>query len=240
MPSQPQHFLDGPLPCTITGDDAQVLEIAMQAGDRFVCEGSSLLYLLGSVQISIEWGEGMMTPLWRKYSGEDLLLSDLVASGPAIVGLSPPQWGRILRVPLRQGGVIFTSPGAYMAHTGDVNLTVGINRRIRSGLFGSKGMVFQRHAGHGDVFLHAYGHIVSMDLPAEQALRVSPGNILAFEGTVGLDAQISASALTLLMGKQEAILDELRGPGKVWLQSLDTKPPVATRRKPSPPQAAAP
>src|SRR5690606_23327766 len=106
----------------------------------------------------VEWGNSLFDPIRRAWAGENATLQEIrceKAPGRVVIGSSLP--GRIVHVELDGKKSIFCDRGAYLAHTGDIKISVGFTRRLRAGFLGGNGFVMQRITGYGDVFLHALG-----------------------------------------------------------------------------------
>ena len=64
------------------------------------------------------------------------------------------------------------------------------------------------------------GVLATVTLAPGETLRVDTGCIVAMQPTVDYDIQMAGGVKTVLFGGEGLFLATLRGPGKVWLQSL--------------------
>jgi uncharacterized protein (AIM24 family) len=69
-------------------------------------------------------------------------------------------------------------------------------------------------------FVHAGGKLHERILAPGEVLRVDTGCIVAFQPTVDYDIQFVGKIKSALFGGEGLFFATLRGPGKVWLQSL--------------------
>jgi uncharacterized protein (AIM24 family) len=69
-------------------------------------------------------------------------------------------------------------------------------------------------------FVHAGGYILERDLKPGEFLRVDTGCIVAFTGGVDYDIQFVKGIKNAVFGGEGLFFAVLRGPGRVWLQSL--------------------
>ncbi|OFW06790.1 MAG: hypothetical protein A3H96_14085 [Acidobacteria bacterium RIFCSPLOWO2_02_FULL_67_36] len=74
--------------------------------------------------------------------------------------------------------------------------------------------------GNGEVFLHSGGTIVPMQLAAEERLKVDTGCLVAFDASVDYDIVRVGGIKTSLFGGEGLFFAALKGPGRVWLQTL--------------------
>lgn len=211
------------MPFRIRGQDIQTVEFLAREGQRILLQPGAFLCAAGGVRgLGVSWGRRLRDPFVRRWSGEAAVLQEVICEeDSAWVVVGAPQVGKIVRVPVREGRSIICQRGAYLASTGDVDISIAFTRRIRAGLFGGQGVVFQRVSGRGDVFLHALGDSLEKRLAPGCLLRVSTNNILAFEDTVGYDVQFTGGLLTLMFSGQGLFLSQLEGPGHVIVQSID-------------------
>jgi uncharacterized protein (AIM24 family) len=78
----------------------------------------------------------------------------------------------------------------------------------------------QRLQGDGLTFVHAGGTILQRDLAMGEILRIDTGCIVAYQPTVNFDIQFVGKIKTALFGGEGLFFATLRGPGRIWLQSL--------------------
>jgi uncharacterized protein (AIM24 family) len=88
------------------------------------------------------------------------------------------------------------------------------------GLFGGEGFIMQRLQGDGWAFLHAGGNMRERVLALGEVLRVDTGCIVAYQPSVAFDIQYVGKIKSALFGGEGLFFATLRGPGKIWLQSL--------------------
>ena len=74
--------------------------------------------------------------------------------------------------------------------------------------------------GDGMVFLHAGGTMVGRELGVGEELHVDTGCLVAFVSTVQFDVQFVGGVRSALLAGEGLFFARLRGPGRVWLQSL--------------------
>ena len=75
-------------------------------------------------------------------------------------------------------------------------------------------------SGDGWAFVHAGGFVIERELGPGESLRVDTGCIAAFEETVDYDIRMVKGFKSMLFGGEGMFLAYLKGPGKVWLQTM--------------------
>jgi uncharacterized protein (AIM24 family) len=78
----------------------------------------------------------------------------------------------------------------------------------------------ERLQGDGWAFIHAGGTLMQRDLGPGEMLRVDTGCIVGFQPSVSYDIQFVGKIKSAIFGGEGLFFATLRGPGRVWLQSL--------------------
>jgi uncharacterized protein (AIM24 family) len=118
------------------------------------------------------------------------------------------------------GHELIAQKDSFLAGAKGVSIGIAFQKRIGAGLFGGEGFIMQRLQGDGLVFLHAGGTLMERTLNPGEVLRVDTGCIVAFQPSVDYDIQFVGKIKSALFGGEGLFFATLRGPGKVWLQSL--------------------
>jgi uncharacterized protein (AIM24 family) len=108
----------------------------------------------------------------------------------------------------------------FMCCDPGVELGVFFQQRLGAGVFGGAGFILQRLGGSGQAFVELHGDVVEYDLAAGEQLRVHPGHVGLFETSVSVELTTLPGIRNKLFGGDGLFLARLRGPGKVWLQSI--------------------
>jgi uncharacterized protein (AIM24 family) len=159
----------------------------------------------------------------RLVTGESLFTTVFThnGSGKARVAFSAPVPGAIL--PLRLdalGGTLICQKDAFLCAAKGVSIGVHFQQRIMIGLFGGEGFIMQRLEGDGWVFVQMGGTVVERELAPGEELHVDTGCLAAYTPSVEFDLVSAGNVKTMLFGGEGVFFARLRGPGKVWIQSL--------------------
>ncbi len=74
--------------------------------------------------------------------------------------------------------------------------------------------------GDGLAFVHAGGTVLERQLSVGETLRVDTGCLVAFQESVDYDIQFIGGFKNVLFGGEGLFFALLKGPGKVYLQTL--------------------
>lgn len=218
----------------IIGTEMQFVEIELDPGESALAEAGAMMYKDASVVMETIFGDGsgsggggFMDKLLgagkRLLTGESLFMTVFTHSGQgkAHVAFGAPYPGNIIPVHLSKvGGTLICQKDSFLCAAKGVSIGLHFQRKILTGLFGGEGFVMQKLDGDGLVFMHAGGTVADRTLKAGEVLHVDTGCIVAMEPGVQFDIQQAGGIKTSLFGGEGLFFATLRGPGKVWLQSL--------------------
>jgi uncharacterized protein (AIM24 family) len=159
----------------------------------------------------------------RILTGESLFMTVFTnqGAGKQRVAFAAPYAGKILPMDLRAiGGHLVCQKDSFLCAARGVSVGIAFQRKIGAGLFGGEGFIMQKLEGDGLCFVHAGGSIHAVELGAGETLRVDTGCLVALQPSVNYDIQFVGKVKTALFGGEGLFFATLRGPGKVWLQSL--------------------
>ena len=123
-----------------------------------------------------------------------------------------------------------------MASTRDVEVSVGLQRKLGAGIFGGAGVVFQKLSGNGTAWVQLAGELVEYDLQAGQSLLVHPGHLAMFRAEMPLEFATVKGSKNKVFG-DSPFLAQISGPGHIWLQSM-TQAKLASAIEPYLPEKA--
>lgn len=218
----------------IVGNEMQFVEIELDPGESVVAEAGSMMYKDASIEMESVFGDGsgapgtgFMSKLMgagkRLLTGESLFITVFTqsGSGKGRLAFASPYPGNIIPVPLGNvGGQLICQKDSFLCAAKGVAIGIFFQRKILTGLFGGEGFIMQKLEGDGMVFVHAGGTIVERQLGPGEVLHVDTGCLVAMEPQVDFDIQRAGNIKTMFFGGEGLFLAVLRGPGKVWLQSL--------------------
>lgn len=219
----------------IFGKEMQFVEVELDPGESAIAEAGAMMYKGSSVEMQTIFGDGssagagggFMEKLLgagkRLLTGESLFMTVFshTGQGKAHVAFGAPYPGNIIPVHLDKiGGTLICQKDSFLAAAKGVSIGIYFQRKILTGLFGGEGFIMQKLDGDGLVFMHAGGTVVDRTLSAGEVLHVDTGCIVALEPSVQFDIQQAGGIKTALFGGEGLFFATLRGPGKVWLQSL--------------------
>jgi uncharacterized protein (AIM24 family) len=126
----------------------------------------------------------------------------------------------VLDVELAPGQSLICQKDAFMCAQDSITLEMHFRKKLGAGLFGGEGFILQKLTGPGLAFVEIPGEVRSYELPQNAVLQVDPGHIAMFEPTVSYDITRVRGLKNIFFSGEGLFLATMKGPGKVWLQSL--------------------
>jgi uncharacterized protein (TIGR00266 family) len=217
----------------IFGDDMQFVEIELDPMEAALAEAGGMMYMEDGIEMETIFGDGsqqnsgflgaLMGAGKRLLVGESLFMTAFQnrGSGKKHVAFGAPYPGKIIPVHLREiGGELLAQKDAFLCAAKGVSLGIAFTKRFGAGFFGGEGFILERLQGDGLAFLHAGGTIYQRDLGMGETMRVDTGCIVAFQPTVDYNIEFVGKIKSALFGGEGLFFATLRGPGRIWLQSL--------------------
>lgn len=218
----------------IKGQELQFLEIELDPGESAVAEAGALVWKDGAVGMTTVFGDGsgdqgggfmgkLLGAGKRLVTGESLFTTVFThnGSGKARVAFASPTPGSILPLKLSDvGGTLICQKDSFLAAARGVSIGMHLQRRVLTGLFGGEGFIMQKLEGDGWVFVQMGGTLVERELRAGEELHVDTGCLAAYTPSVDFDLVTAGGVRSVLFGGEGLFFARLRGPGKVWIQSL--------------------
>ncbi|MCB1981273.1 MAG: TIGR00266 family protein, partial [Rhodoferax sp.] len=217
----------------IRGEEMQFVEIELDPGEAAIGEAGSMMFMETGVAMDTIFGDGsaaqggllgkLLGAGKRLVTGESLFTTVYTNESPAKrrVAFAAPYPGRIVPMDLRQlGGTLICQKDAFLCAARGVALGIAFQRKLGVGFFGGEGFIMQKLEGDGMAFVHAGGTLMERQLAAGEVLRVDTGCVVAYTPEVDFDIQYVGKLKSAIFGGEGLFFATLRGPGRIWLQSL--------------------
>jgi uncharacterized protein (TIGR00266 family) len=205
----------------IDGTTLQVVTIELEPGEVIYSESGGMSWMSGNVEMKTHSGGGLGKMFKRALSGEALFITDFfVNNNRGTVAFASEFPGKIIPFDLRPGESIIVQKDAFMCAEKSVEMDMAFRKRLGTGIFGGEGFIMQRISGPGLAFIEVDGEVVEYELQAGQQLKVDTGHLAAMQSTVDFDVTMVKGFRNILLGGEGLFLASVRGPGKVWLQTM--------------------
>ena len=218
---------------TIHGNDLQYVEVDLDPNEAMVAEAGVMMYMEDGIEMETIFGDGsqqssgflgsLMGAGKRLLIGESLFMTVFQnrSAQKRKMAFGAPYPGKIVPIHLSEvGGELIAQKDSFLCAAKGVSVGIAFNKKIGAGLFGGEGFIMERLQGDGWAFVHAGGTLMARELAAGETLRIDTGCIVAYTKTVDFDIQYVGKIKSALFGGEGLFFATLRGPGRIWLQSL--------------------
>ena len=217
----------------IYGDDMQFVEVELDPNEATVAEAGGMMYMDDGIEMETVFGDGsqqqtgimgaLMGAGKRLLTGESLFMTVFHnrSGQKRKVAFGAPYPGKIIAIHLTDvGGELVAQKDSFLAAAKGVSIGIAFQRKLGVGLFGGEGFIMQRLQGDGWAFVHAGGTLQERTLAPGELVRVDTGCIVALQPSVNYEIEYVGKIKSALFGGEGLFFATLRGPGKIWLQSL--------------------
>ncbi len=219
----------------IFGEEMQYVAVELDPDETAIAETGAFMMMEDGIEMSTLFGDGsaqsksggilgkLLNAGKRLITGEGLFITAYtnVGQGKKKVSFASPYPGKIIPVDLYEyGGKVICQKDAFLCAAKGVSIGIEFQRKLGTGLFGGEGFIMQKLEGDGMAFIHAGGHVFHKDLQPGELLRVDTGCLVGFTQQVNYDIEMVKGIRNKLFGGEGFFYATLRGPGRVWIQTL--------------------
>jgi uncharacterized protein (TIGR00266 family) len=218
----------------IYGEELQFVEIELDPHETAIAESGAMMMMDDGIQMQTIFGDGSQQQdnslLGKLFSagkrvivGESLFMTAFtnVGQGKKRISFAAPYTGKIIPLDLQQlGGRIIAQKDAFLCAAKGVSIGIEFQKRLGTGIFGGEGFIMEKIEGDGMAFVHAGGYVIERQLQAGEILKVDTGCVVAYTSNVDFDIEFVRGIRNWMFGGEGLFFATLRGPGKVWIQSL--------------------
>lgn len=218
----------------IVGEEMQYVEIELDPNETAIAESGSFMMMDDGIQMQTIFGDGsqnqgggllgkLLGAGKRLIVGESLFMTAFTNTGMGKkrVSFASPYPGKIIPLDLLSlGGKVIAQKDAFLCAAKGVSIGIDFQRKLGTGIFGGEGFIMERLEGDGMAFVHAGGHVFEKELQSGELIKIDTGCLVALTQTVDYDIQFVGGIRNTIFGGEGLFFATLRGPGKVWIQTL--------------------
>lgn len=218
---------------TIYGEELQYVEIELDPQETVIGEPGSFMMMDNDVEMNTLFGDGaksgsgifdqLMSAGKRLLVGENLFITAFtnIGKGKRRVSFAAPYTGKIIPLDLSKlNGKVIAQKDAFLCAAKGVSIGIEFQRKLGTGIFGGEGFIMQKLEGDGLAFVHAGGYVTERTLLPGEILKIDTGCIVAYTYGIDFDIEMVRGVKNWIFGGEGLFFATLRGPGKVWIQSL--------------------
>lgn len=218
----------------IYGEELQFVEIELDPNETAIAESGAFMMMDNGIEMNTMFGDGSQQQdnslLGKLFSagkrllvGESLFMTAFTNTGQGKkkVSFAAPYTGKIIVFDLQKlGGKVIAQKDAFLCAAKGVSIGIEFQKRLGTGIFGGEGFIMEKLEGDGLAFAHAGGYVVERELQVGEILKVDTGCVVAYTAGIDFDIEFIRGIKNWMFGGEGLFFAILRGPGKIWLQSL--------------------
>ncbi len=207
----------------IKGDNLPVVIIRLNQNESVVSEAGAMAWRTDGFTVDTSDRGGLEKVLGRVLSRESLFQNIYTAQRDnEQIAFASSFPGSIVKVDVStsNGKELIIQKRSFLASNINVNTEIYFQKNIGTGLFGGEGFIMQKLIGEGVAFLEVDGSLHEYTLSENQKLVVDTGSLVAMESTCTMDIEAVSNLKTMFLGGEGLFNTIIKGPGKVYLQSM--------------------
>jgi len=205
----------------IVGSTMQAVALEVPDGQTVMSERGGMSWMSANIEMQTNMQGGLGGAFKRMLSGESLFMAEFTPrGGTGLIGFSAELPGKIVPLNLGPGQSMICQKDSFMCAERSVSLDIHFRRKLGAGFFGGEGFIMQRITGPGLAFVELDGEVIEYTLEAGQMVKADTGHVAMFEPTVDFDVEMVRGFRNVLFGGEGLFLTTLRGPGRIWLQTI--------------------
>ncbi|MBQ1741132.1 MAG: TIGR00266 family protein [Erysipelotrichaceae bacterium] len=205
----------------IIGGSFPAVNVVLNEGETVITQSGAMAWCDENIEMSTNAEGGLLKSLGRMFSGASLMFVRHTAKqDDSKITFSASFPGTIKEFEVDSEHEYFAQKSAFLVAEEGVNIDASVNKHFWSGLFGGEGFILQKFTGEGTLLAEIDGSVVEVDLKEGEMIKVETGHVALFEASCTYDVESVSGFKNMFFGGQGLFLTTLRGPGKVWLQTL--------------------
>ncbi len=213
----------------IQGGNFPVLVCTLDAGEKMITEGGGMSWMTPNMQMETSSNGGIGKMLGRMMTKESLFQNNYTApGGEGMIAFASSLPGEIVALDVAPGKEYVAQKSAFLASTAGVELSTFFQKKLGAGFFGGEGFIMQKLSGTGTAFIEIDGAAMRYNLAAGQQLIVDTGHVVLMSASCSMDVVTVKGVKNVLFGGEGLFNTVVRGPGRVWLQSMPVSKLVAS------------
>ena len=219
----------------IFGEELQFVEVELDPQETVIGEPGGFMMMDDGIEMATIFGDGsqannsggllgkLMSAGKRLLVGENLFMTAFTNTGQGKkkISFAAPYTGKIIALDLSKlNGTVIAQKDAFLCAAKGVSIGIEFQRKLGTGIFGGEGFIMEKLQGDGMAFVHPGGYVTERELAAGEVLKIDTGCIVAYTYGIDFDIQFIRGIRNWMFGGEGLFFATLRGPGKVWIQSL--------------------
>lgn len=203
----------------IKGGNLPVVICHLEKGEYMISDSGAMSWMDPVMSMETKSG-GISKSFGRMFSGETIFQNHYQATEDGMIAFASSFPGNIKAIEVKPGHEIIIQKSAFLAGSGNIEMSVFFNKKFSAGLVGGEGFIMTKIGGSGIVFLEIDGSAIEYDLLPGQQMVIDTGYLAMMDATCTIDIQSVKGIKNKLLGGEGFFNTIITGPGKIVLQTM--------------------
>lgn len=172
----------------IKGGNLPVVICHLKKGEYMLSDSGAMSWMDPVMKMETTSG-GLSKAFGRMFSGETIFQNRYQATEDGMIAFASSFPGSIKAIKVNPEHEIIIQKSAFLAGSGNIEMSVFFNKKISSSLIGGEGFIMTKIKGTGIVFLEIDGSAIEYDLLPGQQMIVDTGYLAMMEATCTMEIQ---------------------------------------------------
>jgi uncharacterized protein (TIGR00266 family) len=204
----------------VTGGSAfPMIRFSLEKGESVKAQSGSMVAMSEGLQLEGRVDGGIGRAIGRMFSGESFFMQNVVAEEKrGWVLFASPVPGGIVDVEVRPGQELRVQKNGFLAGTPGIEVSTQTQGLVK-GLLGGEGFFVVKLSGQGTAFLHTYGSVHAIEVPAGEHVIVDNGYLIAWDSAMNYEVTKGASSWVSAVTSGAGLACKFTGPGRILVQT---------------------
>ncbi|MBQ8510528.1 MAG: TIGR00266 family protein [Clostridia bacterium] len=205
----------------IEGGQLPVVICSVAPGESLITERGSMSWMSPNMKMETTSNGGVGKALGRMFAGEALFQNRYTAEGGVgEIAFASSFPGSIRAVEITPDRPLIVQKSGFLAAESGIELSIHLQKKFSSGLFGGEGFIMQKLSGRGTAFIEIDGYACEYTLEAGQSMIVDTGYLAAADATCSIEIVSVSGVKNMLFGGEGLFNTVVKGPGRIILQTM--------------------
>ncbi len=208
---------------SIVGKRIPTVICELKKGETVIAKKGSMCWMSSNVKTQTVAKGGIGKSFLKIFAGEPIFENRYTAvDKSAEITFSPHAPCSIKALNIEPKRDVIVAKSAFIAAESGVELSVKLNKKLKSGIFGKDGFTMHKLSGKGVALIAIDSYALEYDLDEGQSIIVGSGYLAAMDATCTVEVESAQNAKSAVFGGDGMFNTVVKGPGKVILQTTPT------------------
>ena len=203
----------------IGGSAFPMLKFSLEKDENIKAQANAMVAMSSNLVLKGKVDGGIGKAIGRMFSGESFFMQHVTAKNhPGWVMFASSIPGGIADVEIKPGKELTVQKNGFLAGTPGIDVASKM-QSLTKGILSGEGFFILKLSGTGTAFLHTYGSIYTIDIPAGEQILIDNGHLVAWSSDMKYSITKGAASWVSSVTSGEGLACRFTGPGRVLIQT---------------------